>query len=228
MEYVTEKYARLKSIIKNSCKGKMIALKMDTATRLERSVLGINIQVIENDKINTYNLAMKELNGKHTAEKLKKEIEKVLKEFEIKKSQIYSVTTDNGRNMLKAVYILSNKNDDEFENNEEEDVASQKCTEVLVENICCEDEKIISIKCAAHTLQLAVKDFLCDIDMEIISRARELVKTLRTPTFRYYFFSLYFIPNSNLVMKHYICYFSCRDSMQILNLNKPRLDVCTR
>jgi len=186
MDYVIEKYENLKTAVKNSCKGQMISLKMDTATRLERSVLGINIQIIKHNKIQIYSLAMKELNGRHTADNLKEELENVLKEFEIKKSQIYCITTDNGRNMLKAVEIFSNENSNESEEDEEEAINSEKFAETLMENVCSEEQNIISVKCAAHTLQLAVKDYLSNTekDEKIISRARDIVKTLRTPTFR--------------------------------------------
>ncbi|XP_018405103.1 PREDICTED: uncharacterized protein LOC108781587 [Cyphomyrmex costatus] len=188
--------------IKKACKGRMVSLKMDTATRLERAVLGINVQIIRHNKIQIYSLAIKELSGKHTAANLKEELENVLKEFEIKKSQIYCITTDNGRNMLKAVELFSDENLNQLENNEEKAINSENFVETVVENFCSEEPNIISVKCAAHTLQLVVKDFLSNTDAEIIDRAREVVKTLRTPTYRH--------------------------SLQILKLKKPRLDVCTR
>lgn len=56
---------------------------MDTATRLSRSVLGVNVQFIHQDKIHIYTLAIKELNGAHTAENLKQQLQRVLQDFEI-------------------------------------------------------------------------------------------------------------------------------------------------
>ncbi|XP_054089559.1 uncharacterized protein LOC128922578 [Zeugodacus cucurbitae] len=45
---------------------------------------------------------------------------------------------------------------------------------------------ISSIKCAAHTLQLAVKDFMLSLEsVEVIEKASKIVKLLRTPSFRY-------------------------------------------
>lgn len=181
MDYVSQKYENIQKHIKKLCRGKLISLKMDTATRLDRSVLGINVQFIEQNNIRIYTLAVKELNGKHTGEYLKNELINVLKDFDIDKKQIYCITTDNGRNMLKAVQILSN----EYESiQNEEDIHTEEYTETLMENIFNQGEGITSIKCAAHTLQLAVKDFLSQIDSEIIPRAREIVKALRTPTMR--------------------------------------------
>ena len=60
----------------------------------------------------------------------------------------------------------------------------EQCIETVTENICFEQENAVSVKCAAHTLQLAVKDFFSDTKKQIIDRARQIVKTLRTPTFR--------------------------------------------
>jgi len=116
----------------------MISLKMDTATRHDRAVLGINIQIIKDYKIHIYTLAMKELTERHTAAYLKEELEKVLEEFEIKKNQIYTITTDNGRNMIKAIELFSS-DINEVEENEEfltiETDKHEQCIETLTENI---------------------------------------------------------------------------------------------
>ena len=52
---------------------------------------------------------MKELTHRHTAEYIKNTVADVLKQYEISVSQIYTVTTDNGANMLKPVKLLSNE-----------------------------------------------------------------------------------------------------------------------
>lgn len=41
------------------------------------------------------------------------------------------------------------------------------------------------IRCAAHSLQLAVKDYLNMCSKNAINKARALVKALRTPTYRF-------------------------------------------
>jgi len=61
---------------------------------------------------------------RHSRSNLCSEIEKILKEFNISKKQIYSTTTDNGKNMINAVSLLSDDeatslDDDEFDDNEE-------------------------------------------------------------------------------------------------------------
>lgn len=186
MNYVSEKYEHVKNAITNKCKNQMISLKMDTATRLDRSVLGINVQIILHDKIEIYTLAMKELTDKATGEMLKNVLENVLSDFQIKKKQIYCITTDNGRNMLKAVETFSSKDPNEPDENEDFDDTDDSLSEDMFDA----PDQIISIKCAAHTLQLAIKDFFSQISNGIISSARELVKTLRTPSLRYAFHSV--------------------------------------
>lgn len=86
----------------------MLSLKMDSVTRHERSMVAINVQLIEKEKIVIYTLSVKEMHQRQTAENLKNELEGILNEFEISKNQIYSITTDNGRNMIKATELFSN------------------------------------------------------------------------------------------------------------------------
>lgn len=112
-----------------------------------------------------------------------------------KKKQIYAVTTDNGRNILKAVDMLS------------ESVTDEDCIdgETNLNNISedlCREHNIRSIKCAAHTLQLAIKDFFVANKINLVNRVRQVAKTLRNPSYRH--------------------------SMQQLELKKPILDVPTR
>lgn len=167
MEFVVEKHYKIKKNIIQLLKNKVISLKIDTATRSDRSILGVNVQIISKNEVKIFTLAMLELKKKHTAENLKLEIEKVLSDFDINKRQLYTITTDNGRNLIKAVELLNTNSDSESdseEGNEFEDVVS----EINFDNI-------LSIKCAAHTLQLAVKDFLRDY-VANIDKARKMVK----------------------------------------------------
>ena len=52
---------------------------------------------------------MKDLTHRDTAEYVKNTVADVLEQYEISVSQIYTVTTDNGANMLKFVRLLSNE-----------------------------------------------------------------------------------------------------------------------
>ena len=108
---------------------------------------------------------------KHTAENIKAEVERLLSDFNIHKQQIYSVTTDNARNMIKAVSLLSESDDeDEIEFHE-----YANSMDISLNSFCA-----ISIKSAAHILQLAVKDFFAEVDEGIVNKVRKIVKSYET------------------------------------------------
>lgn len=178
MNSINEKFVLLKRRISNNCKGKILSLKLDTATRHCRSILGVNAQLIVDKEIVIYTLAMVELKIKHTAQNLQHEIENILKNYCISMKQIYSITTDNARNLLKCVDLLSQNGNDESEDDEEALTRAQLLTDGIAY------ENVVSIKCAAHTLQLAVKDFLATQSQSLIVKARNLVKLLRSVLYR--------------------------------------------
>lgn len=98
---------QMREIVSAKLQNRMICLKMDSATRHQRNVLGINVQYIdEQNKIQIHTLAMLTIEKRQTAENLKIEVLKVLDLYNIKLWQIYSVTVDNGANMLKSVELL--------------------------------------------------------------------------------------------------------------------------
>ena len=57
--------------IKMEAANRLISLKIDCATRLDRSVIGINMKFIESEKIVLRTLAMKELKERHASLYLK-------------------------------------------------------------------------------------------------------------------------------------------------------------
>ncbi|EFN63412.1 hypothetical protein EAG_00290, partial [Camponotus floridanus] len=97
---------RIREEISEDTKNILISLKVDAVSRLDRSFIGINIQYIKNSKIILRTLALKELKEKHTGEYIKAIIKNVCSSFNISLDQIYTITTDNSTNMLKAVRIL--------------------------------------------------------------------------------------------------------------------------
>ncbi|GBP01583.1 hypothetical protein EVAR_68583_1 [Eumeta japonica] len=92
----------------------MISLKLDIATRMDKSVLGINVQYIEDYKIMINTIGMIQLNKQHTAAYIKDEVMKCLKSYDIDISQIYSNTTDNGANVVKASKMLQEEQAEEL------------------------------------------------------------------------------------------------------------------
>lgn len=182
---------RVRQEITNIVKNRLLSLKMDCVTRHDRSILGFNIQIIHDDALILKTLAMVELKIKHTGENLKNEVFSILKRYNILKQQIYTVTTDNGANMVKMVDLIGNEL--------EEDIDEENGSEIEADTVDFSNEIInienelnmhtdnkpnltTSIHCSAHTLQLCVLYSLKTqtIQNQII-RARSAVKKLRTP-----------------------------------------------
>ena len=61
----------------------MLSIKLDIATRLDRSILGVNVQSIDEGMINVYTLGMISLEKSQTAEYIKEELLNCLREFNI-------------------------------------------------------------------------------------------------------------------------------------------------
>jgi len=137
--------------------------------------LGVNVQYYRDHRIEVKTLGLIELHKKHSGLNLSVEIESILEEFSVSKSQIYTVTSDNGKNVVKAIEYLNKDLDNEPIDDFDDD---ELLKDVRVHSI-------VSIRCAAHSMQLAVHDFLKDANRRIIvDSARAILKTLRTPTFR--------------------------------------------
>ncbi|XP_073819412.1 uncharacterized protein [Musca autumnalis] len=190
MERIIAFSKNIKTEICDDLKGILLSLKIDVATRLDFSVLGINVQYIKDGKIVIKTLAVKELKSRHTAEYLKSIILEVLKEYGVDTRNILSITTDNGSNMIKTVNNLNSDlqlmtNEEVLDNEDDDDVDCQ----AAINNIESIDfntssYQIINIRCGAHTLQLCVNDVLKQQAIkERIENLRDVVKKLRTKKF---------------------------------------------
>ncbi|KAL5241000.1 hypothetical protein ACI65C_008410 [Semiaphis heraclei] len=92
--------------IANEVQSKLISLKLDGVTRLNRAFLGVNMQYIVDDCIKLRTLGLVELTESHTGIYLKETILNILKKFKIEQNQLYTITSDNGANMLKAINLV--------------------------------------------------------------------------------------------------------------------------
>lgn len=121
---------------------------------------------------------------------------------------IFSVTTDNGANLLKAVALLDEDYqkeynvpsaslcENEYESNSDEDIDPEIFDDDyytdLLNNIRSEfnslaySNLIMGLSCAAHCLHLVVMKAIGKSETMklLLYKVRELVKKLRTPTFR--------------------------------------------
>lgn len=190
----------------------MFSLKIDSASRLDRSVLGINVQFIENNKIQIKTLAMTEVKIRHTSANISQIVIDVLTLYNLNINQVYTITTDNGANMLKAAILLGEdqnvknvveenrillieEDEDENETEEEEeffynhsyfitnDFLIDMEYELRFSNDNSQKDFLKVIRCAAHTLQLTIGDIMKDLLFkETLEKARQVVKKLRTNT----------------------------------------------
>ncbi|KAL4090868.1 hypothetical protein QTP88_025631 [Uroleucon formosanum] len=115
-DHICDRASLVRKAITDQLKKKFFCIKMDTATRLG-TILGINVQFIHEGKIIIKNLATAEIYDT-TSNNLKFVILKTLEKYSLSPEFIYSLTADNGSNMLKTVSLLREMNRD-FEYNED-------------------------------------------------------------------------------------------------------------
>jgi hypothetical protein len=122
---LTETYAKMRrKEISTLLKGKLLSIKFDCCTQLDRSMLGLNVQFIQDGRLILRNLGMREIYVSHTGQNLRDIVMEILASYGIARDQILSVTTDNGSNMLTSIASMKKNtdgNEDEFNNNENEE-----------------------------------------------------------------------------------------------------------
>ncbi|XP_065084689.1 uncharacterized protein LOC135706932 [Ochlerotatus camptorhynchus] len=155
---VKEIAGRIREAIAAETKGRLISLKIDSASRHNRHVLGINAQYSINDSVVIRTLGMLEIKERQTARFLKSKILEVVNSYGVGINQIFSVTCDNGANMLAAVRQLKQEIellalDSEY--TEEQDKEDHEFTTALNNEF---KENLNLVRCAVHTLQLAILD----------------------------------------------------------------------
>ncbi|XP_065321217.1 uncharacterized protein LOC135928689 [Gordionus sp. m RMFG-2023] len=178
--------------ISREVEGKLISLKVDAVQRLDRSILGVNIQFISKSIINLRTLGIVELKERCTEEYIKENIFKTLLKFKINIQQIYTITSDNGCNFLRAIKLLQSETDydirSESADEENMDVNVYKYDIDDIQNTFLStiiSYPIYSVRCAAHTLQLALQDAIkLSPIVETIAKARSLNLKLRHPTYQ--------------------------------------------
>ncbi|KZS04144.1 Zinc finger BED domain-containing-like protein [Daphnia magna] len=194
---VEGKAKEIRDQVKKDVKNRLVSIKMDCAARLDRALLGINLQFNKKGKIQLYTLAIIEVKKSHTAVNFKQNLLEVFGVFGIKLWQVYSITTDNGANMLKTCRILAQTESTDDDEEEETDIADRLNEEELIrrmkegQNACEEGGEesmevrtlLQGVRCSAHTLQLAILDALDEPGITIIAKARAVCKVLRSQTF---------------------------------------------
>lgn len=143
---------------------------------------------------------MIEMKRQNTGLNLNQSVMNVLELYKINIIQIYSCTSDNGKNMIKLGEIMEtfqkefllddNFIETHFEENEFEENDFESSEEMLennlIQDVDLELNSILTVlKCAVHTLQLAVMDAMKKLNLGgNLNYVRGVIKKLRTPKYR--------------------------------------------
>lgn len=234
--HLKESAEQVRNAIKNSVKQQALSIQLDIATRLRRSFFSINAQYIFNKRLHIVNIGMLELEKAHTAIYLSQTYRKCIDRYNISKSQVVSISGDNGANVQKFIRIEQSENPvvrrldfdaandivsskkrdttlvdmeieavlatDEMVDEEDDamimeifencgiDVGEKAEYEQLLKDTIDEVSKqheqelfdMTGVNCAAHTLQLLVKDALKELKKEssnVIDLCRRIIKSLK-------------------------------------------------
>lgn len=165
---------RMKEIVIAEVKNKMVSVMIDTVRKFGRSVLGINIQYILDDKIILRSIGNERLLNSHTGKYMANVVKDVLYEYGITVEKIYSITADNAANMKKVreelqkffPLAIGNENENNLlsgevaENQMDESDIDNMMFEALLEYETC-NEEVLQIFSNHNTCEMGT-----DTDLE--------------------------------------------------------------
>lgn len=204
-ERISERAKIVKNLIKQETKNKLVSLMTDIASRFNRSVLGVNIAYIKDGSVCVRSIGMHGLLFSHTAAYIATVIQENLSEFDINLGQIVSITTDNGKNMVKSIALLDETYQQQTKSNEfcseadcesydfiDSEVFDEEYYSDLLSRVRTMFQEpeynglIHGISCAIHCLHLVVTKAIkkSTATTTLVGKCRRLAKILRTPTIR--------------------------------------------
>lgn len=104
--YLTKYSEAVKAEIRKETENSIIHVKLDLARRQRKSILGINVQFMKDDEIVVRTLSMMQTDSSHTGEYICALLLQTLDEYNITYSQVHSITTDNGKNVVRTVELF--------------------------------------------------------------------------------------------------------------------------
>jgi hypothetical protein len=194
--------------ISQEIKHRMVSVKLDIASKNNRSMLGVNIQFYckARKRITIRSLGCLELMRSHTALYLKTTLLDLLGSFGIGIKNIYCFTTDNGANMICLGKLMRTHQNDQiltefFQNMQNTHFSSDEEDEKSTENNITEfddsppeatsaieglEAHLFVVRCACHSLQLVVHDVLKTFSTNI-EKIRSAVKNLKSSKYLFNF-----------------------------------------
>lgn len=97
----------VKKTIMNEIQGKSVSVLLDIVTKYCRSFLGVNIQYIINDKLVLRTIGMIAMHQSHTGAYIAQLVSQLANEYSLEGVQMYSMTTDNAKNVVKSIKDLN-------------------------------------------------------------------------------------------------------------------------
>lgn len=185
VDFISEAAIKIKDIIKSELKNRIICIKVDAASRGDRKVLGVNCQFVRDGELIIRNLAVMDIIEKQTSINLKKNIQLILKDYDIALTQIGSITTDNGANMLRTAEMIKESQMDNLFLPPVEDISDDDI-QTFDQMVQTELSGIlVPVRCAAHTFQLAVLDVLkMEKYAAHLATFRNAIKKLKSVTYK--------------------------------------------
>lgn len=147
-------------------------------SRLRESVMGIRVQFLKEWRLHLKTLSFRHFAGRHTGEKIREVFIAEIVLRGINQSQVGTVVCDNAANMAKA-FDMGGTLTEEWANKtpDPEDSEEENVDDILAD--AAEEEEPATlfhrVRCAAHTLQLAVNTAMREDD-----KAKSLLATLNT------------------------------------------------
>ncbi|XP_058465011.1 uncharacterized protein LOC131438775 [Malaya genurostris] len=188
--FLKEISQRIRAQISSEMQNRLLSLKIDSASRQNRHIVGVNAQYAINDVIVIRTLDMIEVQERQTARFLKTKILEIIQNFGVGIDQIFSITCDNGANMLATVRHLKEEvelmtacSNDDYDT-EEEDKKLHNFTSALSNEL---QENLNLVRCAVHTLQLAILDVV-DKSNSSVKAVTEIAKKNRHMKYKPNFF----------------------------------------
>lgn len=104
---ISELANKYRSQISSELKNKLFSLKLDIATKMNRSMIGVNAQYVHNSELCLRTLAVKEMRFSHTALYVKDLMLEILEDYGVSILQVYAITSDNGANVIKFPTLMN-------------------------------------------------------------------------------------------------------------------------
>lgn len=184
---------------------RMVCVKTDLCTRRGRHFIGVNFQAVVNGNLRVITATVKEMTERATGREIHAMLLSSLQKLGIEEQQIYTLTTDNGSNVVKAAKIMrentkqtpedteesygSDEYDDEVDNLSEEEISRVSELNETLSGIKTATEGVIPVRCAVHTLQLSVHDVISSNTQikRVLGAVRKVVNKTHTQNMRLIF-----------------------------------------